>query len=115
MFSPRMWRCFLLCCALKVIFWVFSTYVEVFSIQQAGFCNTLGFLHVCGGVSENENKPKPTLGFSPRMWRCFRTDFTLVEESEVFSTYVEVFPLQAIKPFSPRRFLHVCGGVSVSV
>ena len=47
------------------------------------------------------------------MWRCFRKLNRCGVFREIFSTYVEVFPLTYDNEHLPPDFLHVCGGVSV--
>ena len=51
-FSPRMWRCFLIFRSQLCMRLVFSTYVEVFLRIIARLNSFMGFLHVCGGVSQ---------------------------------------------------------------
>ena len=94
---------------------IFSTYVEVFLLlsMQCRIC--LYFLHVCGGVSAAENEKEDTKAFSPRMWRCFFTRHKESSVVKIFSTYVEVFPLELIGLMAPQDFLHVCGGVSIDI
>ena len=70
-FSPRMWRCFSRVAAVLEFDRVFSTYVEVFPITLSFRGLTVGFLHVCGGVSRKRVERIQKSGFSPRMWRCF--------------------------------------------
>ena len=50
--------------------------------------------------------------FSPRMWRCFLFKKRKISLSEVFSTYVEMFPTLSLHGLRQQSFLHVCGGVS---
>ena len=72
----------------------------------------VGFLHVCGGVSGVNFEIAEACLFSPRMWRCFWSMIQAGQEREVFSTYVEVFPLRVKQDGVSEGFLHVCGGVS---
>ena len=52
-FSPRMWRCFHPHTPQAQRSDVFSTYVEVFLMVVLFYVVENGFLHVCGGVSQN--------------------------------------------------------------
>ncbi len=49
---------------------------------------------------------------SPRAWRCFWIHSKMLDEEEVFSTCVEVFPAQITADSIILRLLHVRGGVS---
>ena len=51
--------------------------------------------------------------FSPRMWRCFLITNRRNTLDEIFSTYVEVFPIHCKSDCKHGNFLHVCGGVSM--
>ena len=78
---------------------IFSTYVEVFLFKTKRCGTILDFLHVCGGVSEKSLMRWTNTIFSPRMWRCFRGPFVIFAQIDIFSTYVEVFPIRCITRF----------------
>ena len=69
-------------------------------------------LHVRGGVSSSIRMPKMKIVSSPRPWRCFHNLVGRSVWSRVFSTSVEVFPLQMSKRKLSHSLLHVRGGVS---
>ena len=50
---------------------------------------------------------------SPHTWRCFRCGYYSTHSSRVFSTYVEVFPIDLDITLYPDSLLHVRGGVSI--
>ena len=54
------------------------------------------------------NPPKS----SPRPWRCFRTEKPTLYYAPVFSTSVEVFPVDGLSVLQLMGLLHVRGGVS---
>ena len=109
-----MWRCFPRSKFCQCIRPVFSTYVEVFPLQSSSTDGIFCFLHVCGGVSSAVTGGKIASKFSPRMWRCFYHCQTISPSESVFSTYVEVFPFKGVVRQNTNRFLHVCGGVSLT-
>ena len=76
---------------MKVQAFIFSTYVEVFLERSEVQDQRMDFLHVCGGVSQEEAGKTEGATFSPRMWRCFYTSATVLDCWKIFSTYVEVF------------------------
>ena len=93
-----------------LIFWVFSTYVEVIPNRCWPWCFALGILHVCGGDPVIHWPKKLKWPYSPRMWRWsyyFRNQFT---RWLVFSTYVEVILTFSLWSASLLCILHVCGG-----
>ena len=75
-----------------IFFLVFSTSVEVF--PGGGSIQTVG------------------LKSSPRPWRCFRACRQCIARAQVFSTSVEVFPINRLDWRAFERLLHVRGGVS---
>ena len=93
LFSPRMWRCFLLPEGPAWECEIFSTYVEVFLCASSNRRYERNFLHVCGGVSESMMTKK--------------------DVARIFSTYVEVFLFTDGSVYGRSYFLHVCGGVSI--
>ena len=107
-----MWRCFSFTHPIGKDPDIFSTYVEVFLPKCLRASKPFDFLHVCGGVSPSINVRRSVFKFSPRMWRCFQNAFDAHLDACIFSTYVEVFLLGALKTSIRRHFLHVCGGVS---
>ena len=89
---------------------VFSTYVEV--IPECAQCHLCEYciLHVCGGDPDTSDLKLRWCWYSPRMWRWSQTKITIVVNSDVFSTYVEVIlEMNDIKILG-RSILHVCGG-----
>ena len=109
-----MWRCFSLETSCSCHGEIFSTYVEVFPNGIVIRIYRIDFLHVCGGVSMSDSYIVPIWKFSPRMWRCFRYKTPFCKAPEIFSTYVEVFPIKSNALGKLFHFLHVCGGVSLS-
>ena len=107
-----MWRCFRTCVNQNCFWFIFSTYVEVFPKRYGITKRRADFLHVCGGVSNAKVLFVLRGRFSPRMWRCFQTDDVVTGNTEIFSTYVEVFLRYQADSFLDFYFLHVCGGVS---
>ena len=115
-FSPRSWRCFQVGRIHYRRKRVFSTFVEVFLNSDLYWLESMGFLHVRGGVSQiwksniqiTEFSPRSwrcskyedwenfITGFSPRSWRCFYCSYRLRRGHSVFSTFVEVFPIISI-------------------
>ena len=97
-FSPRMWRCFPDVVPFRSLWFIFSTYVEVFPTRALSILPKPYFLHVCGGVSHRGCNEHERVLFSPRMWRCFCDPSHLEARSRIFSTYVEVFPYVKVVP-----------------
>ena len=86
--------------------------MEVFPLTLTHQKYQPNFLHVCGGVSTIPLFIQRIKLFSPRMWRCFSVDLLFLRAQEIFSTYVEVFPVRKGIWRHLAYFLHVCGGVS---
>ena len=112
-FSPHTWRCFLLRNDQPNPVQVFSTYVEVFPSPLWTLLSQTCFLHIRGGVSCYIAKRCILYKFSPHTWRCFQDAQGAADEAEVFSTYVEVFPICRLRTLNRLSFLHIRGGVSV--
>ncbi len=93
--SPRAWRCFRYTSQGKLRGSVFSTCVEVFLKTRWRPASASGLLHVRGGVSNPGPSASDPDRSSPRAWRCFYGLATEIEDEEVFSTCVEVFPWTA--------------------
>ena len=110
--SPRTWRCFYGYRQRVRPGSVFSTYVEVFLRLHQLHQLYLSLLHVRGGVSNARTLLRPSAWSSPRTWRCFLMICVFTATSNVFSTYVEVFPTGGTIKGSILRLLHVRGGVS---
>ena len=67
-------------------------------------------LHVCGGDPAATSAFGAVKGYSPRMWRwssIIRGNNLIIP---VFSTYVEVIPIQLFSSNVANCILHVCGG-----
>ncbi len=111
-FSPRMWRCFFIDGYQRRGFLVFSTHVEMFLPRELLLRPRVSFLHACGDVSERRLSKEAAYLFSPRMWRCFRNAQKLEGIYKVFSTHVEMFPIQRCFFNFDTCFLHACGDVS---
>ena len=94
--SPRLWRCFPLTNRLRVPTVVFSTSVEVF-LESISLCHGLArLLHVRGGVSTGGRIKNDRWQSSPRPWRCFLAAQFGDCLQCVFSTSVEVFPIEKL-------------------
>ena len=89
--------------------------MEVFLSADVDSLEARGFLHLCGGVSNPVLTRRASREFSPLVWRCFLTDKKKRRSHIVFSTCVEVFLRKAERQIFEKCFLHVCGGVSISV
>ena len=94
--SPRPWRCFLSRSACVMGELVFSTSVEVFPRAGALRMTVGSLLHVRGGVSLPRSLAIVCSASSPRPWRCFRFSRGLKTAIFVFSTSVEVFPIEKL-------------------
>ena len=115
MFSPRMWRCFLLHRSCQEQECVFSTHVEMFLDARLQPHVRFSFLHACGDVSPVFAVAFNNETFSPRMWRCFYDCAALPAERKVFSTHVEMCPQNRLMRLQNLRFLHACGDVSLTL
>ena len=110
LYSPHMWRWSWVKFYVPDRETVFSTYVEVILTMHQFLSLGLSILHVCGGDPNPKDKIPHELGYSPRMWRWSLKNALIVNDDEVFSTYVEVIPelKSALAPI--LSILHVCGG-----
>ena len=110
--SPRTWRCFRWQSVIYNWAWIFSTHVEVFLGWALWFSRSVNLLHARGGVSDAYSENDYNFGSSPRTWRCFSKGYCFSIRVKIFSTHVEVFPLQ--RNLSPVlwNLLHARGGVS---
>ena len=94
--SPRSWRCFFKGQSGLKADVVFSTLVEVFLKRLNVPSSIPSLLHARGGVSLILHVILKWRESSPRSWRCFLTMQIDFYGEQVFSTLVEVFPVQKI-------------------
>ena len=87
--------------------------MEVFLILSALSVPFFGLLHARGGVSEAPVRFSAALSSSPRSWRCFLMGVSINGFKRVFSTLVEVFPVEDYTNATAGSLLHARGGVSV--
>ena len=111
--SPRPWRCFHFSECTSRLREVFSTSVEVFLRSSKPTAVLRCLLHVRGGVSDGCEPEASSPASSPRPWRCFYGRVLDPSIRFVFSTSVEVFPLEARSKHKRTSLLHVRGGVSL--
>ncbi len=95
--------------------YVFSTHVEVFPAHDKLRAGQLGLLHTRGGVSIPSLASTAHWLSSPRTWRCFLHITSPSARRIVFSTHVEVFPVDVLDTASVYCLLHARGGVSIAV
>ena len=86
--------------------------MEVFPFALARTSAISSLLHVRGGVSTPIASSTCSRLSSPRRWRCFQYCQSILVQLQVFSTYVEVFPVELHALVTRRGLLHVRGGVS---
>ncbi len=110
--SPRPWRCFCRLSLQSLPYSVFSTSVEVFPVSGSRAFDKAGLLHVRGGVSMEAEYQASFEQSSPRPWRCFPWPWSAACGWTVFSTSVEVFPIEYRRAGRRSSLLHVRGGVS---
>ena len=108
-YSPRMWRWSRLASSRRMQHRVFSTYVEMILKSNSVESISCGILHVCGDDPHASPYKANAHQYSPRMWRWSSRSASAAEKGAVFSTYVEMILLIAIKGPSASSILHVCG------
>ena len=108
-YSPRMWRWSSKLIRNCLIFFVFSTYVEVILISGTETADFSSILHVCGGDPVQGVREVNIVEYSPRMWRWSQLRLPPHYRYQVFSTYVEVILCrwwwcQMVWTYSPRMW-----------
>ena len=110
MYSPRMWRWSSKLDINTIDSNVFSTYVEVILNKYSTGSPPDSILHVCGGDPTFLICCSILLVYSPRMWRWSSVLLSIRPLIHVFSTYVEVIPIESFPMLKETSILHVCGG-----